>query len=119
MLKRFGKSRALQFNSHKYWPLASLPVLRADHVAARCFPDGPLTIVPLALGLATLLQSAEDAILVAANIGGDSDSVASIAGGILGAMYPATVNQRWCAVVESINRHSVAAVARELAALRH
>ena len=99
--------------------LASLPVLRADHVAARCFPDGPLTIVPLALALATLLQSAEDAILVAANIGGDSDSVASIAGGILGAMYPATVNQRWCAVVESINRHSVAAVAHELAALRH
>jgi ADP-ribosylglycohydrolase len=73
----------------------------------------------LALALATLLQSAEDAILVAANIGGDSDSVASIAGGILGAMYPATVNQRWCAVVESINRHSVAAVAHELAALRH
>ena len=99
--------------------LASLPVLREEHVAARCFPDGPLTIVPLALGLATLLQSAEDAILVAANIGGDSDSVASIAGGILGAMYPATVNQQWCAVVESINRHSVAAVAHELAALRH
>ena len=97
---------------------ASLPVLRADQVAARCFPDGPLTIVPLALALATLLQSAEDAILMAANIGGDSDSVASIAGGILGAMYPATVNQQWCAVVESINRHGVAAVADELAALR-
>ena len=82
-------------------------------MAARCFPDGPLTIVPLALALATLLQSAEDAILVAANIGGDSDSVASIAGGILGAMYPATVNQQWCAVVESINRHDVAAVAHD------
>ena len=94
-------------------------VLRPDHVAARCFPDGPLTIVPLALGLATLSQSAEDAILVAANIGGDSDSVASIAGGILGAMYPATVKQQWCAVVERINRHCLAAVAHELAALRH
>ena len=45
-----------------------------------------MTIVPLALGLATTMQSAEEAILLAANIGGDSDSVASIAGGILGAI---------------------------------
>jgi ADP-ribosylglycohydrolase len=94
-------------------------VLRAEDVARRCFPDGPLTIVPLALGLATLMQSAEDAILLAANVGGDSDSVASIAGGILGAMYPRTVNQQWCEVVESVNRHNLAAVARDLAALRH
>jgi ADP-ribosylglycohydrolase len=98
--------------------LASLPALRADHVAAHCFPDGPLIIVPLALGLATLMRSAEDAIILAANVGGDSDSVASIAGGILGAMYPATVNQQWCEVVERVNRHDVAAVARELIALR-
>lgn len=34
-----------------------------------------MTIVPLALGLATVMQSAEDAILLATNIGGDSDSV--------------------------------------------
>ena len=67
--------------------LASLRVLRAEDVAMRCFPNGPLTIVPLALGLATLMQSAEEAILLAANVGGDSDSVASIAGGILGAMF--------------------------------
>ena len=64
-------------------------------MAAHCFPNQPLTIVPLALALATVMRSAEDAILLAANIGGDSDSVASIAGGILGAMYPDTVNQRW------------------------
>ncbi|HYT67602.1 MAG TPA: ADP-ribosylglycohydrolase family protein [Vicinamibacterales bacterium] len=99
--------------------LASLAVLRAPDVATRCFPNGPLTIVPLALALATLMQSAEDAILLAANVGGDSDSVASIAAGILGAMYPATVNQQWCEVVESVNRHNVAGVARELTALRH
>jgi ADP-ribosylglycohydrolase len=99
--------------------LAALPVLGADNVAARCFPDGPLTIVPLALALATLMRSAEDAILLAANVGGDSDSVASIAGGILGAMYPATVNQQWREVVERVSRHDVAAIARELATLRH
>jgi ADP-ribosylglycohydrolase len=99
--------------------LESQPALQADDVALRCFPSGPLTIVPLALTLATLMESAEDAILLAANVGGDSDSVASIAGGILGAMYPATVNQGWCEAVECVNRHDLAAVARGLTALRH
>jgi ADP-ribosylglycohydrolase len=80
--------------------LASLPELRAADVAERCFPNRPLTIVPLALALATLVRSAEEAILLAANVGGDSDSVASIAGGILGAMYPTTVNQDWFEIVE-------------------
>jgi ADP-ribosylglycohydrolase len=99
--------------------LVSLRPLRAADVAARCFPNQPLTIVPLALGLATVMQSAEEAILLAANVGGDSDSVASIAGGILGAMYPDTVNQRWFEVVENVNRHDLAKVARQLATFRH
>jgi ADP-ribosylglycohydrolase len=99
--------------------LARLPALRPAEVAARCFPDRPVTIVPLAIGLATLLHSAEDAILLAANVGGDSDSVASIAGGILGAMYPTTVNQEWCGVVERVNGHGLAAIAGQLARLRH
>jgi ADP-ribosylglycohydrolase len=64
------------------------------------------------------MPSAEAAILLAANIGGDSDSVASIAGGILGARYPTTVNRQWCEVVENVNGHDVAAVAHELTALR-
>lgn len=99
--------------------LALLPVLGAADVAPRCFPKQPLTIVPLALGLATVMRSAEDAILLASNIGGDSDSVASIAGAILGAMYPKTVNQQWFDIVERVNDHNLAAVANELAALRH
>jgi ADP-ribosylglycohydrolase len=99
--------------------LAGLPAVQPAEVAARCFPNQPLTIVPLALALATVMQSAEQAILVAANIGGDSDSVASIAGGILGAMYPDTVNQQWYEVVEKINQHDLAAIANELAPLRH
>jgi ADP-ribosylglycohydrolase len=64
------------------------------------------------------MDSAQDAILLATNIGGDSDSVASIAGGILGALYPETVNQQWHEVVEEINRHNLAALADELARLR-
>ena len=99
--------------------LARLPALRPAEVAGRCFPDQPMTIVPLALGIATVLPSAEDAILLAANVGGDSDSVASIAGGILGAMYPHTVNQHWYEVVERINAHGLVAIAAELARLRH
>jgi hypothetical protein len=99
--------------------LARLSGLDASSVAAVCFPDRPLTIVPLALGLATLMHSAEEAILLAANVGGDSDSVASVAGGILGAMYPATVNLGWLEVVERINGHGLVSIANELARLRH
>ena len=99
--------------------LTDLAVLRPTDVALRCFPNQPMTIVPLALVLATTLQSAEDAILLATNIGGDSDSVGSIAGAILGAMYPHTVNQHWYEVVERINDHDLVAMANELARLRH
>ena len=102
---------------HDY--LESLPTLRPAEIAAQCFPNLPLTIVPLALGLATVMQSAEEAILLAANVGGDSDSVASIAGGILGAMYPSTVNNEWYRVVEAVNDHDLPEIAVELAQLRH
>jgi ADP-ribosylglycohydrolase len=87
--------------------LAGLPALSPATVAACCFPDQPLTIVPLALALATVMRSAGDAILLATNIGGDSDSVASIAGGILGAMYPDTVNERWVHIVETVNQINI------------
>jgi ADP-ribosylglycohydrolase len=99
--------------------LASRPSIRASDVASVWFPDRPLTIVPLALGLATTMNSAEDAMLLAANIGGDSDSVASIAGGILGAIYPHTLNQQWYDIVERINGHDLSALSAVLAPLRH
>ena len=98
--------------------LACLPHLEPAEAAARWFPNQPMTVVPLALGLATTMRSAEEAILLAANIGGDSDSVGSIAGGILGALYPWTVNQHWYDVVERINAHDLAAVASALTPLR-
>ena len=98
--------------------LAAMPAARAADVARTWFPDRPLTIVPLALGLATVMQSAEEAILLAANVGGDSDSVASIAGGILGAMHPYTVNQQWYRVVEDVNGHDLVAIAEQLGRLR-
>ena len=87
-------------------------------VSARYFPEGPLTIVPLAIVLATVIQSAEAAILLATNIGGDSDSVASIAGAILGARCPETVNDDWYAVVERVNGHDLISLAEDLTRLR-
>jgi ADP-ribosylglycohydrolase len=94
------------------------PDLSADDVARRCAPTQPLTIVPLAIALATLMDSAESACILAANVGGDSDSVASIAGAILGARHPESVNDAWYAVVETVNDHPIAGVAAALAALR-
>ena len=92
--------------------------LRPAAIAARYFPKGPLTIVPLALALGTVMSSAEAAILLAANIGGDSDSVASIAGAILGARFPDTVNEEWYAVVERVNGHDLGSLAEALSGLR-
>jgi ADP-ribosylglycohydrolase len=92
--------------------------IRPADVAARYFPEGPLRIVPLALALGAVMQSAEAAILLATNIGGDSDSVASIAGAILGARCPATVNDEWYEVVEKINGHDLVSLAEKLTACR-
>ena len=98
--------------------LAALSPLDPDAVATCCFPNQPLTIVPLALGLATVMRSAEDAMLLAANVGGDSDSVASIAGGILGAMHPETLNEGWYQTVEAVNDHGLVPIACALVRLR-
>ena len=53
--------------------------------------------------LALITESAEHTALLAANIGGDSDSVASIGSAIAGALHPATVNEGWYDVVSSSN----------------
>ena len=98
--------------------LSRWTALTPGDVAARYFPRDPLTVVPLALTLGTILDSAEVATLLAANIGGDSDSVASIAGAILGARHPDTVNEEWYAVVEAVNRHDLTSLADALAGLR-
>jgi ADP-ribosylglycohydrolase len=92
--------------------------LTAQEVAARHFPAKPLTIAPLAIALACVMESAKSAILVGANVGGDSDSVASIAGGILGARRPDTVDDDWVRIVETVNDHRLIALAEALSTLR-
>src|SRR5437870_1241053 len=87
-------------------------------VGAKYFPESPLTIVPLAVALAAVTDSAEAAVLLATNIGGDSDSVASIAGAIVGARCAETGNDEWYAVVEMVNGHNLNTLADALSELR-
>ncbi len=96
--------------------LRGLP-LTAGAIAQRYFPDNPLTIVPLAIALAVILQSVEQVVLLASNIGGDTDSVASIGGAICGAMCPETVNDSWFDTVAAVNAENIIDAAESLAAL--
>jgi ADP-ribosylglycohydrolase len=93
--------------------------LDADDLARVYFPDRPETKVPLAINLAVITKSAEKTILLAANIGGDADSVASIGGAIAGALDPSTINQEWFDVVNSVNDDDLPRVASSLANLRN
>jgi ADP-ribosylglycohydrolase len=98
--------------------LARLKVWAADDLAGRYFPDKPETKVPLAISLALITKSAEKTILLAANIGGDADSVASIGGAIAAALDPATINDGWFDVVNSVNSDDLPTVAGAVATLR-
>lgn len=92
--------------------------LTVDYVAERYFPSTPETIVPLAISLALITESAEQTVLIAANVGGDSDSVASIGSAIAAALRPETVNEDWFDVVRSVNQDDVVQAAVSLAAVR-
>jgi len=92
--------------------------LMASELAARYFPDRPETKVPLAISLALITGSAEHTTLLAANVGGDSDSVASIGAAIAGALRPETVNESWFGVVQSVNGDELLEMAQALAKLR-
>ena len=98
--------------------LAGRKRLVAGEVARQYFPNKPENIVPLAISLALITESAEETALFAANLGGDSDSVASIGGAIAGALRPESVNERWFGVVSSINEDDLLEVAASLAAMR-
>jgi ADP-ribosylglycohydrolase len=87
-------------------------------LAEKYFPDKPENIVPLAISLALFTESAEETILLAANLGGDSDSVASIGGAVAAALHPETVNAEWFEIVRLIEGYDVTEVAISLAGLR-
>lgn len=85
---------------------ALAPAATADDTAA------------LALCLAYFAGDARQAILEAANLGGDADTVASMAGGIAAALGPETLPPEWVIEVERVNRLDLAAVAARLCDLR-
>jgi len=86
-----------------YSYLARRARLSVDDIAQQYFPDRPATIVPLAISLALITESAEETTILASNLGGDSDSVASIGSAIAGALCPWSVNEEWFRVVRSVN----------------
>ena len=92
--------------------------LTADGLAQLYFPDSPEIKVPLAICLAVITQSAKDTILLAANIGGDADSVASIGGAIAGALNPESTDQEWFNIVNRVNNDDLSGIAQSLASLR-
>jgi len=82
------------------------------------FPDQPAVIVPLAISLALVTKSSRETILLATNIGGDTDSVAAMGGALAAAMHPETIDAEWFAAVEKVNNHGLIEVATRLATLR-
>ena len=98
--------------------LSAHNTLLASELAEKYLPDKPETKVPLAINLAILTESSQQTILLAANVGGDSDSVASIDGAIAGALRPDKVNEAWFDVVQAINQDGLVDIAEALATLR-
>ena len=71
-----------------------------------------------ALCLVWICDGAKEAILEAVNQGGDADSIASMAGGILAALNPGSLPAKWIAEVKRANGFDLAPVAKALAGLR-
>ena len=101
-----------------YADLANRLPVTPEYIAAHYFPITPETIVPLAISLALVTESAENTALIAANVGGDADSVASMGGAIAGALRPNTINDEWFEIVSSVNSDDVVAAAVSLVNLR-
>jgi ADP-ribosylglycohydrolase len=71
-----------------------------------------------ALALVYQCNSAKEAILAAANYGGDADSIASMAGGILAAKDPEGLPAEWVALVERENGMNLQRLTEQLLVLR-
>jgi ADP-ribosylglycohydrolase len=71
-----------------------------------------------ALALVLLYDSAKDALLAAVNAGGDADSIASMAGGILAARNPDSLPEEWVEIIKRENDLDFTTLAEQLVALR-
>jgi ADP-ribosylglycohydrolase len=103
---------------HMYEDLGRQKDLNIRYLNANYFPKTTINIVPLAISLALITKSAEKTALIAANIGGDSDSVASMGAAIAGAMSPETINEKWYEMVQSVNKNELLELGESLYSLR-
>ena len=71
-----------------------------------------------ALALVTLYENAREAILYAVNMGGDADSIAAMAGGIISARFPFTLPERWKSTVKRVNNLRMEEFAEGLVTIR-
>lgn len=80
----------------------------------------PEQLVPCAVALAHLAQGdPQRAMLLAANLGGDTDTLASMTGSICGALRGlSAIDPTWIAQVEEVNGLDLTSIARALVALR-
>ena len=117
-LRPAGEGPAIALSIREIYSDLAGRKLTVDDLGGRYFPDRPQHIAPLAIALALVTRSAQTTALLATNIGGDADSVASIGGAIAGALCPETVNEEWFEVVSAINGDDLVGPATSLAALR-
>ncbi|WP_342553532.1 ADP-ribosylglycohydrolase family protein [Paenibacillus sp. FSL R7-0652] len=101
-----------------YEDLSSLETLSLEYIKEKYMPWKTPNIVALAITFAVLTQSAEKTTLLAANLGGDTDSVASMGAAIAGALSPQTVNERWYQAVVQVNGNELLQLAPKIAQLR-
>ncbi|MBE1444310.1 ADP-ribosylglycohydrolase family protein [Paenibacillus sp. OAS669] len=98
--------------------LSNQAILSLDYIKERYMPWNTPNIVALAINFAVITKSAEKTILLAANLGGDTDSVASMGAAIAGAMSPETVNDIWYQAVEDVNGNELVNLAPIITSLR-
>lgn len=103
---------------HVYKDLSNLETLSLEYIKDKYMPWKTPNIVALAITFAVLTQSAEKTTLLAANLGGDTDSVASMGSAIAGAISTQTVNERWYQSVDEVNGSELLQLAPKIAHLR-
>ncbi|WP_138205697.1 ADP-ribosylglycohydrolase family protein [Haloimpatiens lingqiaonensis] len=104
---------------HMYQDLSSRSEIDINYLNENYFPKTTINIVPLSIVIALITKSAEKSTLLAANLGGDSDSVASMSSAIAGAISPDTVNNKWYDSVRAVNENNLIELGERLYLLRH
>lgn len=98
--------------------LSNQKTISLEYIKDKYMPWKTPNIVALAISFAVISQSAETTTLLAANLGGDTDSVASMGSAIAGAISPHTINESWYKAVEEVNGNELVQLAEAIAKFR-